>query len=102
MGTNLISLTSVTSLTNQNMRFNTGTSSNQLQNNKQSFNIHGSERAHLDKNTFQMNVDSKLSSGHKYKINNADLSKSDIGLPNVDNTSDSAKPVSTAQQTALN
>ncbi len=30
------------------------------------------------------------------------LSKSDVGLANVDNTSDANKPVSTAQQTALN
>lgn len=30
------------------------------------------------------------------------LAKGDIGLGNVDNTSDAAKPVSTAQQTALN
>jgi hypothetical protein len=30
------------------------------------------------------------------------LTKSDVGLSNVDNTSDSAKPVSTATQTALN
>lgn len=30
------------------------------------------------------------------------LAKSDVGLGNVDNTSDAAKPVSTAQQTALN
>lgn len=30
------------------------------------------------------------------------LAKSNVGLSNVDNTSDSAKPVSTAQQTALN
>ncbi len=30
------------------------------------------------------------------------LAKSDVGLSSVDNTSDSAKPVSTAQQTALN
>ena len=29
------------------------------------------------------------------------LSKSDVGLGNVDNTSDADKPVSTAQQTAL-
>lgn len=33
---------------------------------------------------------------------NIDLSKSDIGLGNVDNTSDADKPVSTATQTALN
>jgi hypothetical protein len=32
---------------------------------------------------------------------NIDLSKSDVGLGNVDNTSDANKPVSTAQQTAL-
>ena len=31
-----------------------------------------------------------------------DLVKADVGLANVDNTADSAKPVSTAQQTALN
>jgi Major tropism determinant N-terminal domain len=30
------------------------------------------------------------------------LSKTDVGLSNVDNTADTAKPVSTAQQTALN
>lgn len=30
-----------------------------------------------------------------------DLSKTDVGLSNVDNTADTAKPVSTAQQTAL-
>lgn len=30
------------------------------------------------------------------------LAKADVGLSNVDNTADSAKPVSTAQQTALN
>ncbi len=29
------------------------------------------------------------------------LDKSDVGLSNVDNTSDASKPVSTAQQTAL-
>jgi hypothetical protein len=33
---------------------------------------------------------------------NITISKSDIGLGNVDNTSDANKPVSTAQQTALN
>jgi len=32
----------------------------------------------------------------------ADATKSDVGLANVDNTSDANKPVSTAQQTALN
>ena len=33
---------------------------------------------------------------------NIDLSKSDVGLGNVDNTSDLSKPISTATQTALN
>lgn len=33
---------------------------------------------------------------------NIDLAKGDVGLDNVDNTSDANKPVSTAQQTALN
>ena len=33
---------------------------------------------------------------------NIDLSKSDVGLANVDNTSDANKPISTATQTALN
>jgi len=32
---------------------------------------------------------------------NIDLAKGDVGLGNVDNTSDANKPVSTAQQTAL-
>lgn len=33
---------------------------------------------------------------------NIDISKSDVGLGNVDNTSDANKPISTATQTALN
>jgi hypothetical protein len=33
---------------------------------------------------------------------NIDLTKSDVGLANVDNTSDANKPISTATQTALN
>lgn len=33
---------------------------------------------------------------------NIDLTKSDVGLSNVDNTSDANKPISTATQTALN
>jgi len=35
-------------------------------------------------------------------VGNIDLSKSDVGLNNVDNTSDLNKPISTATQTALN
>lgn len=36
------------------------------------------------------------------RTGNVVLSKSDVGLASVDNTADTAKPVSTAQQTALN
>lgn len=36
------------------------------------------------------------------KIGHVTLNKQDVGLGNVDNTSDSAKPISTATQTALN
>jgi hypothetical protein len=36
------------------------------------------------------------------KVGAVTLAKADVGLGNVDNTSDAAKPVSTAQQTALN
>ena len=36
------------------------------------------------------------------RTGNVVLTKSDVGLANVDNTADSAKPISTAQQTALN
>jgi hypothetical protein len=35
-------------------------------------------------------------------VGNIDLTKSDVGLSNVDNTSDLLKPISTATQTALN
>lgn len=37
-----------------------------------------------------------------FKTGDVTLSKGDVGLGNVDNTSDSDKPVSTAQQSALN
>jgi hypothetical protein len=46
------------------------------------------------------NIDSVTSVNAKTGI--VVLNKGDIGLANVDNTADSAKPVSTAQQTALN
>lgn len=36
------------------------------------------------------------------RTGNVTLTKTDVGLSNVDNTADSAKPISTAQQTALN
>ncbi len=39
---------------------------------------------------------------HITGVGNIDLNKSDVGLPNVDNTSDINKPISTATQTALN
>ncbi len=40
--------------------------------------------------------------GGTAKWNNAGLAKADIGLGNVDNTSDANKPISSATQTALN
>lgn len=43
----------------------------------------------------QAALDAKSPTGHTH-------SKSEVGLPNVDNTADTAKPVSTATQTALN
>lgn len=42
---------------------------------------------------------SASASAHKTLLS---LTKSDVGLSNVDNTADTAKPVSTAQQTAIN
>lgn len=38
----------------------------------------------------------------KVQVSNLPISKSQIGLSNVDNTSDANKPISTATQTALN
>ena len=43
----------------------------------------------------------KGSAESTYRKGNVSISKDDIGLENVDNTSDLNKPVSTAQQTAL-
>lgn len=37
-----------------------------------------------------------------YRTGNVNITKANIGLENVDNTADSEKPVSTAQQTAIN
>lgn len=44
----------------------------------------------------------KGNSESSYRRGNVNITKSNIGLGNVDNTSDANKPVSTAQQTALN
>ena len=44
----------------------------------------------------------KGNSESTYRRGNVNITKSNIGLGNVDNTSDANKPVSTAQQTALN
>ena len=44
----------------------------------------------------------KYSSSPLGSWSNSSLSKSDVGLGNVDNTSDLSKPISTATQTALN
>lgn len=42
-----------------------------------------------------------IPTGQTYQINGTNLAKGDVGLGNVDNTSDANKPVSTATQTAL-
>lgn len=52
--------------------------------------------------TVDWNGNVNIASGAKYKINGNNLSASDIGLGNVNNTSDANKPISTATQTALN
>ena len=44
----------------------------------------------------------KGSSENSYRTGNVNITKANIGLGNVDNTSDANKPVSTAQQTAIN
>ena len=44
----------------------------------------------------------KGNSESSYRSGNVNITKANIGLGNVDNTSDANKPVSTAQQTALN
>lgn len=44
----------------------------------------------------------KGNSESSYRTGNINITKTNIGLGNVDNTSDADKPVSTAQQTALN
>ena len=44
----------------------------------------------------------KGNSESSYRRGNVNITKSNIGLGNVDNTSDENKPISTAQQTALN
>ena len=50
----------------------------------------------------RLNINGSVNITGSYKINNTDLSKSDIGLSNVDNTSDTDKVISDATQTALN
>ena len=44
----------------------------------------------------------KGNSESTYRTGNVNITKANIGLGNVDNTADSEKPVSTAQQTAIN
>ena len=44
----------------------------------------------------------KGNSESSYRVGNVDITKGNIGLGNVDNTSDANKPISTATQTALN
>lgn len=43
----------------------------------------------------------KGNSESSYRTGNINITKANIGLGNVDNTSDASKPISTAQQTAL-
>ena len=43
-----------------------------------------------------------IPSDQTYKVGGTSLNKSHIGVPNIDNTSDQDKPISTATQTALN
>lgn len=43
----------------------------------------------------------KGSAETEYRLGNVNITKANIGLGNVDNTSDANKPVSTAQQEAL-
>jgi hypothetical protein len=52
--------------------------------------------------TFQYSILAQSPSGcWIYPDNNSRVTKADVGLGNVDNTSDASKPVSTAQQSAL-
>ena len=53
--------------------------------------------------TYELDVtgDVNISTGSSYRINGTPLAKGDVGLSNVDNTSDVNKPVSTAQATAI-
>lgn len=55
----------------------------------------------LASNTQGAKADSAVQSVNGKSGNSITLDKSDVGLGNVDNTSDANKPVSTAQQTAL-
>lgn len=48
------------------------------------------------------NIDTFSADAHSDKTINITMNKSDVGLSNVDNTSDLDKPISTATQTALN
>jgi hypothetical protein len=60
--------------------------------------------SNLNLNNSITSVDTKLNNStvNGYKItSNPSLTKSDVGLSNVDNTSDLNKPISTATQTAI-
>jgi len=61
----------------------------------------GGTGAHRFMNNVYCNGSFNIASGQKYKINNINLNKGDVGLGNVDNTSDPNKPVSVATTTAL-
>ena len=57
---------------------------------------------HTNTSNHRLNINGSVNVTGSYKINNTDLSKSDIGLSNVANTSYVSKPVSTDVQTLLN
>lgn len=66
--------------------------------------INSTDRINLDNYTSDMagKVPTTRQVNSKALSVDINLSKSDVGLGNVDNTSDASKPVSTATQTALN
>ena len=65
------------------------------------YQAHGGTGQHRFMNDIYGNGDIDIATGKQYKINGTALAKGDIGLGNVDNTTDTAKPISTTQQAAI-